>query len=132
MFDHRPRSPRRRFAALAAIVAALLAATLTTVPGTSATAADETAHHVLPYRNASLPISDRVTDLLGRMTLDEKVGQMTQAERGDVAADPSLVATWKLGSVLSGGGSVPADNTPAGWADMVDTLQRAALGTRLG
>ena len=29
----------------------------------------------------------------------------------------------KLGSVLSGGGSVPADNTPAGWADMVDSLQ---------
>ena len=71
-------------------------------------------------------------DLLGRMTLEEKVGQMTQAERGDVAADPSLVTTWQLGSVLSGGGSVPADNTPTGWADMVDSLQAAALDTRLG
>ena len=85
-----------------------------------------------PYENSSLPTSRRVADLLGRMTLAEKVGQMTQAERGDVAADPSLVTTWGLGSVLSGGGSVPADNTPAGWADMVDGLQSAALETRLG
>jgi beta-glucosidase len=85
-----------------------------------------------PYQNSSLPTSRRVADLLGRMTLAEKVGQMTQAERGDVAADPSLVTTWGLGSVLSGGGSVPADNTPAGWADMVDGLQSAALETRLG
>jgi beta-glucosidase len=131
MFDHRPRSGRR-FAVLCAAVAALLAATLTTVPGTSAAAAGRHHEHTVPYRDASLPVADRVADLLGRMTLQEKVGQMAQAERGDVAADPSLVATWGLGSVLSGGGSVPADNTPSGWADMVDTLQRAALTTRLG
>ena len=66
------------------------------------------------------------------MTLAEKVGQMTQAERIDVAEDPSLIATYHLGSVLSGGGSVPEDNTPAGWADMVDSFQEAALGDRLG
>jgi beta-glucosidase len=122
----------RRFAVLSAAVAALVAATLTTMPETSAaTNAPATAHDV-SYRDASLPVADRVADLLGQMTLAEKVGQMTQAERGDVAADPSLVTTWALGSVLSGGGSVPADNTPAGWADMVDTLQQAALDTRLG
>ena len=85
-----------------------------------------------PYENSSLPTARRVADLLSRMTLAEKVGQMTQAERGDVADDPSLVTTWGLGSVLSGGGSVPADNSPAGWADMVDGLQAAALETRLG
>jgi beta-glucosidase len=33
--------------------------------------------------------------------------------------------------VLSGGGSVPADNTATGWADMVDGFQRQALATRL-
>jgi len=106
-------------------VAALTAATLP-VQTSSAEAGPPA------YRDASLPVSQRVNDLLGRMTLDEKVGQMTQAERGDVAADPSLVTTWKLGSVLSGGGSVPADNTPSGWADMVDSLQARALDTRLG
>ena len=41
-------------------------------------------------RDARQPVASRVADLIGRMTLEEKVGQMTQAERGAVAADPSL------------------------------------------
>ena len=83
------------------------------------------------YENPRLPVKQRVKDLLSRMTLAEKIGQMTQAERADVTADPSLVTQWNLGSVLSGGGSVPTPNTPTGWADMVDTFQKAALNTRL-
>ena len=31
---------------------------------------------VLPYRNAALPVEQRVADLLSRMTLEEKVGQL--------------------------------------------------------
>ena len=84
------------------------------------------------YQDAKLPTEQRVADLLGRMTLAEKVGQMAQAERIDIDADPSLITTYGLGSVLSGGGSVPAENTPEGWADMVDRYQQAALDTRLG
>lgn len=84
-----------------------------------------------PYLNSRLPVHKRVEDLLRRMTLEEKVGQMTQAERGAVSADPSLVKTWRLGSLLSGGGSVPTPNTPQGWADMVDGFQSQALQTRL-
>jgi beta-glucosidase len=83
------------------------------------------------YLNAKLPVSDRVADLLRRMTLEEKVGQMTQAERGAAANDPLLVTTSLLGSVLSGGGSVPTPNTPQAWADMVDGFQAQALQTRL-
>jgi beta-glucosidase len=134
MFDSPSRGAPRSLAALVAAVAALLAATLIAVPGGAASAhdRDRPPATVLPYQDDDLPTADRVEDLLARMTLAEKVGQMTQAERGDVAADPSLVTTWALGSVLSGGGSVPADNTPAGWADMVDTFQQAALETRLG
>lgn len=132
MFDRR-RVARRRFAVLSTALAALVAAILTTSPGISAaTSQNEAAAPSPPYRDASLPTADRVADLLGRMTLPEKVGQMTQAERGDVADDPSKVTAWGLGSLLSGGGSVPADNTPSGWADMVDAFQRAALNTRLG
>jgi beta-glucosidase len=84
-----------------------------------------------PYLNRHLPVDKRVDDLMRRMTLEEKVGQMTMAERGAVTDDPTQVATQMLGAVLSGGGSVPADNTPAGWADMVDTFQQQALKTRL-
>jgi len=83
------------------------------------------------YLDAKLPVWKRVQDLLGRMTLEEKVGQMTQAERGAAADDPMLVTTWRLGSVLSGGGSVPTPNTPQAWADMVDAFQAQALQTRL-
>ncbi len=65
------------------------------------------------------------------MTLAEKIGQMTQAERGSVDTDTSKITTDNLGSLLSGGGSVPTPNTPTAWADMVDRYQRAALATRL-
>jgi beta-glucosidase len=84
------------------------------------------------YLDARQPVERRVADLLGRMTLEEKVGQMTQAERAAVAEDPSLVAEWRLGSVLSGGGSVPTPNTPEAWVEMVNGFQEQALGTRLG
>jgi beta-glucosidase len=68
--------------------------------------------------------------LLSSMTLDEKIGQMTQAERG--GATPADVENYYLGSILSGGGSAPSSNTPTGWADMHDNFQNAALSTRLG
>jgi beta-glucosidase len=85
----------------------------------------------LPYLNAKLSVAARVRDLMGRMTLQEKIGQMTQAERAAVTDDPSLVASDLLGSLLSGGGSTPTPNTPEAWADMVDTFQASALTTRL-
>ena len=83
-----------------------------------------------PYLDATRPTAERVEDLLGRMTLAEKIGQMTQAERLGLQS-PRQVADLALGSVLSGGGSVPASNTASGWADMVDGFQRQALSTRL-
>jgi beta-glucosidase len=84
-----------------------------------------------PYLDPKQPVAKRVADLLGRMTLAEKVGQMTQAERGAIDADQTQITSLGLGSVLSGGGSTPASNTPAAWADMVDGYQRHALATRL-
>src|SRR5829696_168598 len=86
----------------------------------------------LPYQDPSLPVSQRVDDLLSRMTLAEKVGQMTQTERYQVYDDPTPITQYRLGSILSGGGSTPAQNNPAAWADMIDRFQRAALRTRLG
>ena len=87
---------------------------------------------VLPYQDPTLPTSLRVADLLDRMTLAEKIGQMTQAERASIDSDTSKITSLNLGSVLSGGGSVPTPNTPGAWADMVDRYQAAALNTRLG
>ncbi|MFI5895744.1 glycoside hydrolase family 3 protein [Actinoplanes sp. NPDC051513] len=87
--------------------------------------------HGPSYLDSRLSTHRRVADLMRRMTLDDKIGQMTQAERGAVAGDPSQIATLRLGSVLSGGGSVPTPNTPATWVDMVNTFQAAALSTPL-
>jgi beta-glucosidase len=85
----------------------------------------------LPYLDRRLSVERRVSDLMARMSLDDKIGQMTQAERAAVVGDPNRVAQWKLGSVLSGGGSVPTPNTPAAWVGMITTLQQAAMSTPL-
>ncbi len=82
------------------------------------------------YLDPNAPVADRVEDLLGRLTLAEKIGQMTQANLTNLASEAD-VAGFFLGSVLSGGGAVPEPNTPAGWADMYDRLQAQALSTRL-
>ncbi|MEQ0563884.1 glycoside hydrolase family 3 N-terminal domain-containing protein [Amycolatopsis sp. NEAU-NG30] len=82
------------------------------------------------YKNPYAPVPIRVNDLMARMTLDDKIGQMTEGERG--SATPAQAAAARLGSVLSGGGSVPTPNTPAGWADMIDAYQKAATSTGLG
>lgn len=107
-------------------VALLALGTAAGLAGTSA-GADEK----LPYEDPSLPVAQRVEDLLGRMTLADKVGQMTQTERFQVFDDESPITTYRLGSILSGGGSTPAENNPEAWADMVDRFQRAALATPL-
>lgn len=82
------------------------------------------------YRNAALPVAERVDDLLGRMTLQEKIGQMTQIEKGSISFEET--GQLFLGSVLSGGGGSPAQNTPEAWLEMVHGYQEAALSTRLG
>jgi beta-glucosidase len=84
-----------------------------------------------PYRNRSLPIEKRVEDLLGRMTLDEKIGQMTQADHASLK-DGTEVDTLFLGSVLSGGDSELPDVSAKAWQTHTETLQKRALGTRLG
>lgn len=91
-----------------------------------------------PYLDPTLPIPERVEDLLSRMTVEEKVGQMTQPERPRFAnasttssSSTDLIAAWLIGSVLSGGGSSPPGNTPEIWADMVDNYQLRAMRTRL-
>jgi len=82
------------------------------------------------YKDANASIEDRVEDLLSLMTLEEKIGQMTQAERMYITNGD--IAEYFIGSVLSGGGSTPYNNTPEGWADMYDSFQKDALSTRLG
>lgn len=114
------------------------------------------------YKDPNQPIEARIKDLLSRMTLKEKAGQMTQIERR--VATPSVLKDLSIGtihlimqyalmdcvllciffiqlvvlilfsgSILSAGGSGPFDKAlSADWADMVDGFQKSALESRLG
>jgi len=82
-------------------------------------------------QDMSVPINQRVEKLLSCMTLAEKIGQMTQVEKNSLKAGD--ITKYFIGSVLSGGGGSPTgDNTPAGWAKMINGFQDEALATRLG
>jgi beta-glucosidase len=102
------------------------------------------------YLNAGAPVAARVDDLLGRMTLAEKVGQMDQIVTGELrdttnpatgdctnaggntdplqpsCLDRVLIKNF-TGSILAGGTDNPADNTGKGWADWANTIQHFAI-----
>ncbi|VAI21940.1 unnamed protein product [Triticum turgidum subsp. durum] len=85
----------------------------------------------LKYKDPKQPLGVRIKDLLGRMTLAEKIGQMTQIERENATAE--AMSKYFIGSVLSGGGSVPSPQaSAAAWQSMVNEMQKGALSTRLG
>jgi len=64
------------------------------------------------------------------MTLEVKIGQMTQVEKNSI--DPDEVSEYSIGSILSGGGGNPEDNSPVGWLKMIGTFLDAAKNSRLG
>ena len=86
-------------------------------------------HTTGAWMDATRPSAERVKLLMAEMTLAEKTGQMVQAERSAVKVGD--IQNYGIGSVLSGGGSVPASNTPQGWVQMFNHFQGEALGTRL-
>ena len=74
----------------------------------------------------------QVNELLAKMTLEEKVGQMTQAEQSALKNVQDIVK-YNLGSLLCGGNSDPKDgNSLVNWTDMYDGYQKVALTARLG
>ena len=102
------------------------------------------------YLDARASIRDRVDDLLRRMTLEEKVGQMDQIVIGKLRDTTSpasgdcnngggnndplqttclqrTLIDYKTGSILSGGTDNPRDNTGRGWAEQYNTIQHYAI-----
>ena len=76
-------------------------------------------------------VDQRANALIAQMTLEEKVGQMIQADYLALLDHEEDVTRLALGSVLHGGSSDPGDNSAGAWADAADSLQRRALATRL-
>ena len=72
----------------------------------------------------------RVEALLKQMTLAEKIGQMTQVD-SNALKDKSEIQKYALGSVLSGGGSDPTNNSAVAWKQLADECQHWAGKTRL-
>jgi beta-glucosidase len=113
--------------ALASVVVLLVACTGSPTPLPTATVSPTPA--VPLYQDPSQPVEARVEDLLARMTLDEKIGQMTQVENNSI--QPEAVATYLIGSVLSGGGGISDTNRITEWADLAHSYEEQALQTRL-
>jgi len=92
---------------------------------------------VWPNANSAITVDEvieaEIADLVSRMSLAEKIGQMTQAELQTVTADD--VRTYHLGSVLNGGGSHPQNNknaSAADWVALADTFYNASMDTSDG
>ncbi|MDA3839755.1 MAG: glycoside hydrolase family 3 protein [Patescibacteria group bacterium] len=85
----------------------------------------------LVYTDSALLIDERVKDLLGRMTIQEKIGQMMLIERNSLKSNDDI-ALYGMGGLLSGMGSKPETNTPEGWLNMVNDYSRISKNTRLG
>jgi len=69
-------------------------------------------------------IQQKVDGLLSKMTLEQKIGQMTQADR--MTCSPEEAKRHHLGSILSSAGSCPDDNSPKGWTEMNDAYWEAS------
>lgn len=66
----------------------------------------------------------KIDELLKQMTLEQKIGQMTQADR--MTCSPEQAQKYHLGSILSSAGSCPDDNSPKGWVEMNDAYWEAS------
>ena len=75
-------------------------------------------------------IDGEVSKLVSSMTVEEKIGQMTQVDYRYLA-DKADIGKYFLGSILSGGGSTPPTNQPSSWVDLYNSFQGEALKTRL-
>src|SRR4051794_39181075 len=137
----------RRFTAGIAAALLLAAAAATGTAGAASKAAQRSQTRAT-YLNPQARIADRVDDLLGRMTLEEKIGQMDQIVVGKLRAPSSpadgncnggnndalqptclqkVLISDHTGSILSGGTDNPTDNTGKGWADQYNTVQHYAI-----
>lgn len=75
-------------------------------------------------------IEQRVDSLLALMTLDEKIGQMSQIRHFDDSVEIAITEKF-IGSIIHSDGPAPGENAE-GWQAKFITLQKKALSTRLG
>ena len=114
---------------------ALIAALATSTAATPVCAQQSaTANPVLwPSADSPAAITDaateaRISALIARMSIEQKVGQTIQADIS--AITPADLERYPLGSILAGGNSGPNGNeraSPAQWRDLVKAFRDASL-----
>ena len=83
------------------------------------------------FRNPNMPIEKRVEDLLSKMTLEEKLGQMVQLGV-EFLQNNEDITKFKVGALLNGANNVPEiSNVPKTWVNHLTKYQNQALKTRL-
>jgi beta-glucosidase len=140
----------RKRSAVVMVAVAVLAALAAILGGVGdGTPSAARADSIPAYRNAALPIDQRAQDLVSRMTLKEKVGQMGQINVGVLQGDPTnpwdrgplnpaqlddVLNVNQIGSILSGGGAwPPVGDDGRAWAEEINAIQQFALDhSRLG
>lgn len=88
--------------------------------------------HTSPLKRDAL-VESRISDLLARMTLEEKVGQVIQADINYIT--PEQAAEYHLGSILNGGNSGPGNDNHAPaerWLALADEFWKASIDTKNG
>jgi beta-glucosidase len=124
----------RRASILALAVSACLGAT-----SARAGATDALAHPALwPKAASPVAITDPkteafISELMKKMTVEEKVGQTIQGDIGSMT--PEDLKAYPLGSILAGGNSAPGGDDrapPKAWTDLVDAYRRQSLAQRPG
>src|SRR5689334_22931849 len=123
-------------------VRAACACTVTAIVAFSVTAqavAAESKVHPQSWPQARSPglvdraTETRITRLIARMSLEEKVGQVIQTDIAEIVPDD--LRRFPLGSVLAGGGSGPNkdDRAPAQvWLQAVRDYRAVSVETRTG
>ncbi len=132
---------RRRLLISALVASTTLASAALAQSGTAQSdQAPSTVAHPSQWPAAASPaaITDAkteafITQLMARMSLEEKVGQTIQ---GDIASmSPADLEKYPLGSILAGGNSAPGGDdraAPKAWTDLVDAYRKQALAARPG
>lgn len=83
------------------------------------------------YQDSTQPVAARIEDLLGRMSTNEKIGQLALVEKNSIISK-SDIGRYGIGAILSGGGAKPDPNTAEAWLAMVNEFQRYAKESRWG
>nr|KAJ0223412.1 hypothetical protein LSAT_V11C200087760 [Lactuca sativa] len=84
----------------------------------------------IKYKDPKQPLGVRIRDLMNRMTLEEKIGQMTQIDSS--LATLEVMRNFSIGSLLTTASTPSTQDPPEAWINMVNNFQRESLSSRLG